>query len=350
MVTPTLGYAARDEANPLSRFDFERRDLRPADVQIDIHYCGVCHSDLHQVHNDWGNTVYPLVPGHEIVGRVAAIGSEVDKFTVGDVVAVGCLVDSCQRCEPCEGGEEQYCLKAATQTYNDKDRIDGSPTHGGYSKRIVVRQEFVLRLSDKLDPAAAAPLLCAGITVYSPLNYHRVSSGTRLGVIGLGGLGHMAIKFGAAMGAEVTLFTTSPSKIEEAKRLGAHKVVLSSDREQMKTARGYFDLLIDTVPKPHSMNEYLMCLRRNGNMVLVGPIGMMDPPIHLGLLISARKALSGSAIGGISETQQMLDFCADRGITCDVEMINIQDINQAYERMQRNDVHYRFVIDMASLK
>jgi uncharacterized zinc-type alcohol dehydrogenase-like protein len=318
-------------------------------VRIDIEFCGVCHSDLHQAHNHWGNTVYPLVPGHEIVGRVAATGSQVSKYKVGDKVAVGCMVDACLQCEPCLDGEEQYCLKRCTQTYGDTDRVDGSPNHGGYSTSILVREEFVLRLPEGLDPAAAAPLLCAGITSYSPLNFYKASNGTRLGVIGLGGLGHMAIKFGVAMGAEVTLFTTSPGKIEEAKRLGAHKVVLSSDKQQFGSAMGYFDLIIDTVPVPHSMNEYLMCLRRNGNMVLVGPIGVMDPPIHLAMLMGGRKALSGSAIGGIAETQQMLDFCAEKGITCDIEMINIQDINEAYERMERNDVHYRFVIDMASL-
>jgi alcohol dehydrogenase (NADP+) len=350
MTTAIRGYAAHDAENPLAPFSFERRDLRPNDVQLDILFCGVCHSDLHQVHNAWGNTVYPLVPGHEIVGRVSAVGSEAGKYKVGDKVAVGCMVDSCQQCEPCQDGEQQYCLTRCTQTYGDKDRVDGSPTRGGYSTSIVVREEFVLRLPEELDPAAAAPLLCAGITTYSPLNFHKVSSGTRLGVIGLGGLGHMAIKFGAAMGAEVTLFTTSPSKIEEAKRLGAHKVVLSSDQQQMGSVLGYFDLIIDTVPVVHSMNEYLMCLRRNGNMVLVGPVGVMDPPIHTAMLMGGRKALSGSAIGGIAETQQMLDYCAEKGITCDIEMINIQDINEAYERMDKNDVHYRFVIDMASME
>lgn len=345
----THAYAATDATTALGPFTLERRQPRPNDVQVDILFCGVCHSDLHQARDHWGNTVYPLVPGHEIVGRVAAVGPEVTNFTAGDMVAVGCLVDSCLQCECCKEGEEQYCLSRPTQTYGDKDRVDQSPTQGGYSKSILVREEFVMRLPDNLDPAAAAPLLCAGITTYSPLNFHKVGPGSRVGVIGLGGLGHMAIKFAAAMGAEVTLFTTSPSKIEEAKRLGAHKVVLSTDQEQMGTTMGYFDLIMDTVPEPHPMPAYLMALRRNGKMVLVGPIGPLAPGIHAALLMGGRKSLTGSAIGGIAETQQMLDYCAEKNITCDIEMIKMAEINEAYDRMEKNDVRYRFVIDMASL-
>jgi len=349
MSNSVVGYAARDASGQMTPYSFERRAPRADDVQIDILYCGVCHSDLHQVQNHWGRTVYPMVPGHEIVGRVSAVGAEVKDFAVGDAVAVGCIVDSCQSCDSCTDGEEQYCLAGATQTYGDKDRVDGSPTYGGYSSRILVRDKFVLRVPEGLDLAAAAPLLCAGITTYSPLNYHGVKPGMRVGVVGLGGLGHMALKFAAAMGAEVTLFTTSPSKVEEAKRLGAHKVVISKDQEQMKGVMRYFDLIVDTVPTDHAVTPYMMALRRNGNLVMVGHIGMLEP-MHSGLLMGGRKALSGSAIGGIAETQQMLDYCAEKGITCDIEMIPMVDINTAYQRMENNDVHYRFVIDMASLK
>lgn len=348
MTSPVLAYAARDTSGHMAKYTFERRDLRPDDVRIDILYCGVCHTDLHQVKNDWGRTQYPLVPGHEIVGRVSAVGSDVTKFSVGDAVAVGCLVDSCQSCHSCESGEEQYCFSGATQTYGDKDRVDGSPTQGGYSTGIVVREKFVLRVPEGLDLAAAAPLLCAGITTYSPLSHYGVNPGDRVAVVGLGGLGHMAIKFAAAMGAEVTLFTTSPAKVEEAKRLGAHKAVISKDPEQMKSVMRYFDLIIDTVPTDHAVAPYMMTLRTNGNLVMVGHIGMLEP-MHTGLLMGGRKSLSGSAIGGIEETQKMLDYCAEKNITCDIETIAMADINTAYERMEKNDVHYRFVIDMSTL-
>jgi uncharacterized zinc-type alcohol dehydrogenase-like protein len=348
-VSTTAAFAAFDAESPLRPHTIERRNLRANDVQIEILFCGVCHSDLHQARDHWSNTIYPLVPGHEIVGRVSAAGEAVKKYGVGDMVAIGCMVDSCLQCECCRDGEEQYCLQRCTMTYNDRDRVDGSVTFGGYARAIVVREEFVLRLPENLDPAAAAPLLCAGITTYSPLNYNNVTGGTRVGVVGLGGLGHMAIKFAAAMGAEVTLFTTSPGKIEEGKRLGAQKVVLSRERDQMGSVRGYFDLIIDTVPEAHPINPYLMCLRRNGNMVLVGHIGPLEPTIHTGMLVGGRRSLSGSAIGGIAETQRMLDFCAEKEIGCEVERIRIGDINEAFERMARNDVHYRFVIDMASL-
>jgi uncharacterized zinc-type alcohol dehydrogenase-like protein len=290
------------------------------------------------------------VPGHEIIGRVSAIGGDVDAFKIGQMVAIGCMVDSCMSCAPCSDGEEQYCVAGPTMTYAGNDRRDGSATQGGYATRILVRQEFVLRMPEGLDPAAAAPLLCAGITCWSPLSHHKVKPGMRVGVIGLGGLGHMALKFSHALGAETTLFTTSTSKIDEARRLGADHVVLSTDKSQMKAARDTHDLIIDTVPRPHKLSPYLSALRRNGNLVLVGPIGLMDPPVHTGQLMGGRKCISGSLIGGIEETQEMLDFCAVNGIGCDIEMIRMQDINTAFERLQRNDVRYRFVIDMSSLE
>ena len=343
-------YAALAADQPLVPLDIERRDLRANDIRIDISFCGVCHTDLHFARNHWGRSRYPLVPGHEIVGTVAEVGEAVTRHQVGDNVAVGCMVDACLSCPACEADEEQYCHDGATQTYGDKDRVDGSPTQGGYSRGIVVREEFVLHLPDGLDPAAAAPLLCAGITAYSPLNYHNVGPGTRVGVIGLGGLGHMAIKFAAAMGAEVTLFTTSESKVAEARRLGAHQVALSTVKEQMQALHRQLDIIIDTVPEPHPMAGYLQCLARNGNMVLVGPVGLLEPPIHSGMLLAGRKAISGSAIGGIAETQAMLEFCAEKGVTCDVEMIRMDEIDKAYARMENNDVRYRFVVDMQSLQ
>lgn len=345
----TSAYAAISAAEDLQPFSFERRELRDDDVHIAIEYCGVCHSDLHTARNDWGATVYPVVPGHEIVGVVKAIGPAVSKFKVGERVAVGCIIDSCMACHPCRDGEEQYCEKRATMTYGGLDRRDGTPTQGGYASDILAREEFVLRIPQGLDPAAAAPLLCAGITTWSPLKYAQVGPGMQVGVIGLGGLGHMALKFAHALGAQVSLFTTSGSKIEEAKRLGAHEVILSSDEAQMKAARNQFDLIVDTVPRPHELSPYIAALRRNGSLALVGPIGPMDPSPHTGLLMAGRKSIVGSMIGGIAETQEMLDFCADKAVVSDIEMINIQDINIAYERMLKSDVRYRFVIDMKSL-
>jgi uncharacterized zinc-type alcohol dehydrogenase-like protein len=343
-------YAAHAADQPLAPLEIERRDLRANDVSIAIDFCGVCHTDLHFARNHWGRSRYPLVPGHEIVGTIAAVGPAANRFQVGDRVAVGCMVDACLSCPACSDHEEQYCHNGATQTYGDKDRVDGSNTQGGYSRVIVVREEFVLRVPEGLDPASAAPLLCAGITTYSPLNYHQVGPGMHVGVIGLGGLGHMAIKFAAAMGAEVTLFTTSESKIPEAKRLGAHHVVLSTEPDQMQATQRQLDLIIDTVPEPHPMASYLQCMARNGNIVLVGPVGLLEPPIHTGMLLSGRKAISGSAIGGIAETQAMLDFCAEKGVTCDIEMIRMDEIDTAYQRMENNDVRYRFVIDMSTLQ
>lgn len=344
-----IGYAAQGPATPLGPFHFERRALRPEDVRIDILYCGVCHSDLHQARNDWGGTLYPCCPGHEIVGRVSAVGPAVTKFREGDLAAVGCLVDSCLACDQCLKGEEQLCRKRATGTYNGKDRITGEVTLGGYSDHIVVRQEFVLKIPPGLDVARAAPLLCAGITTYSPLRTWKAGKGTRLGVAGLGGLGHMAVKFGVALGCEVTVITTSENKRADALALGAHRVLISSDRDAMKAAANSFDLIIDTIPVAHELQPYLPLLDIDGSLVIVGAIDKL-PPFHSGLLLGGRRRVSGSPIGGIAETQEMLDFCATHGVLPECEQIAIQDINHAYERLERSDVKYRFVIDMASLK
>jgi uncharacterized zinc-type alcohol dehydrogenase-like protein len=344
---PTKGYAAHGAHEPLKPFSFDRRDLQPRDVQIEILFCGVCHSDLHIVRNEWGGTTYPCVPGHEIVGRVVKVGSGVRKFKERDLAAVGCLVDSDRVCENCRAGLEQFC-DGVTFTYNCKDPHTGGITYGGYSKSIVVDQDFVLRLSDKLDPAAAAPLLCAGITTYSPLRKWKVGAGQKVGVVGLGGLGHMALKFASAFEADVTLFTTSAGKLADAKRLGAHEVVISKDEAAMEKQQKRFDFIIDTVSAPHDLNAYLALLKRDGRLVLVG-IPPEAVPVNTSLLVFRRRQLAGSLIGGIAETQEMLDFCADRGIACEIEMIPISKINEAYERMLKSDVKYRFVIDMASL-
>ena len=350
MNTSTRGYAATSATSPLGLFHFVRRAPRDNDVVIDILYSGVCHSDLHTARNDWGGTVYPTVPGHEIVGRVVAVGSAVSKFKVGDAVGVGCMVDSCQGCGACAKGWEQYCERGMTGTYNSKDRVDGSPTQGGYAEQIVVRQEFVLKMPEGLDLKGAAPLLCAGITTWSPLRHWKVGPGSKVAVVGLGGLGHMALKLAKALGAEVTLFSRSAGKEDDAKRLGADRVVISTDKEQMKAVRGQFDLIIDTVPYAHDLNPYTATLATNGTLVLVGFLGMQEPAVNTVSLILGRKSVAGSVIGGIAETQEMLDFCGQHGITSDVEMIAMQDINDAYERMLKSDVKYRFVIDMASFK
>ena len=343
------GYAAQSPTTPVGPHHFTRRDPRDTDVTLDILYCGVCHSDIHQARDEWGGSLYPMVPGHEIVGKVASIGSAVTDFQPGDMVAVGCMVDSCQHCASCAEGLEQYCENRATLTYNDLDRHDKLPTYGGYSERIVVSDKFVLKMPDALDSASAAPLLCAGITTYSPLKHWKVGPGHKLAIVGLGGLGHMGLKFGKAFGAEVTLFTRTPGKEDEARRLGADHVVLSTDPAQMKAVALQFDFILDTVPNPHDLNPYLMTLKRDGTLILVGQLQPLDPPVSGGALMMGRRSVSGSGIGGIPETQEMLDFCAAQGITCDVEMIAIQDINAAYERMLKSDVKYRFVIDMASL-
>ena len=346
---PTLSYAASSAKAPLAPYRFERRDPRDHDVVIDILYCGVCHSDVHTVRDEWGQGKYPIVPGHEIIGRVTAVGKGVTKFKVGDMAGVGCMVDSCRECASCKEDLEQFCEKGATFTYASKDRHDGSATQGGYSSQVVVDEAFTLHISDKLDPAAAAPLLCAGITTYSPLKHWKVGKGSKVGVVGLGGLGHMALKLAHAFGATVVQFTTSESKRADALRLGADDVVLSNNAEQMKAHAGTFDFILDTVSAKHDLDVYLQMLKREGTMTLVG---VPDKPAELaaGALIFGRRSLAGSLIGGIAETQEMLDFCAEHGIVSDIEKIDIQDINEAYERMLKSDVKYRFVIDMASLK
>ncbi|WP_233842952.1 NAD(P)-dependent alcohol dehydrogenase [Dyella sp. 2HG41-7] len=350
MASSIRGYAAQSATAPLAPHRIERRDPRADDVVIDILYCGVCHSDIHVARNEWGGARYPVVPGHEIVGRVISVGDKVTRFKAGDMVGVGCLVDSCQHCEPCAQGLEQYCKESPTFTYNAIDRHDGTVTYGGYSERIVVSDKFVLRVPEGVDPKSAAPLLCAGITTWSPLRHWKIGKGHKVAVVGLGGLGHMGLKFAKAMGADVTLFTRSPGKEAEARRLGADHVVLSTDPKQMEAAAGQFDFILDTVPHQHDLNPYLATLKIDGVHVLVGLVEPVDPPVHAGSLIFARRTLAGSLIGGLPETQEMLDFCAKHGISADIEMIDMKDINKAYERMLKSDVRYRFVIDMASLK
>ena len=350
MAVSTRGYAAHSATIPLAPHQFERRDPRPDDVAIDILYCGVCHSDIHQARNEWGGSRYPLVPGHEIIGRVTAVGAQVTRFKVGDLVGVGCMVDSCQHCDACNQGLEQYCRETPTFTYNSTDRHDGSTTYGGYSERIVVSDKFVLHVPEGLDPKAAAPLLCAGITTWSPLRHWNIGKDHKVAVVGLGGLGHMGLKFAKALGADVTLFTRSPGKEAEARRLGADHVVLSTDPKQMDAVAGHFDFILDTVPHQHDLNPYLATLKLNGVHVLVGLVEPVNPPVHAGGLIFGRRSVAGSLIGGIQETQEMMDFCAKHGIGADVEIIDMQDINTAYGRMLSSDVRYRFVIDMASLK
>lgn len=344
----TKAYAAPSATAPLAPFSFERREPTPNDVQIDILFCGVCHSDIHTVRDEWGGTIYPCVPGHEIVGRVLKVGSGVKNFKEGDLAAVGCMVDSCRTCGNCRENLEQFCDNGVVFTYNSKDKHTGGVTYGGYSKSIVVDEYFVLRLSDKLDLAASAPLLCAGITTYSPMRHWKVEKGQKVGVVGLGGLGHMAVKFAHAFGAQVVLFTTSPGKTADAKRLGADEVVISKNDDDMKKHATSFDFIIDTVSAKHDLNAYLTLLKRDGTMTLVGapPEAI---PVEAFSLIIRRRQLTGSLIGGIRETQEMLDFCAERGITCDIELIPIDKINEAYERMLKSDVKYRFVIDLASL-
>lgn len=344
------GFAASSENSGLAPFSFHRRDPRPDDVSIEIEYCGVCHTDIHFAENDWGRTQYPVVPGHEIIGRVTAVGNDVNQFTVGERVGVGCMVDSCRQCGSCEQGLEQYCREGMTPTYNGDDRIDGLRTYGGYSERIVVSERFVVRVPDKLDPAAAAPILCAGITTYSPLKHFGVGKGHKVGVLGMGGLGHMGVKFARALGAEVTIFTRSEAKVAEARKQGADHVIISSDPEQMAAAAESFDFLLDTIPVQHDLNPYLGTLKVAGTHILVGMIEPVEPPVHSRHLIGRRRVLTGSLIGGMPETQEVLDFCADHDITCDIEMLDIHNINEAYERMKKGDVKYRFVIDLQSLK
>ena len=349
MVMKVSGYAAHSAKEGLAPWRFERRDARADDVVIDILYCGVCHSDIHNARNDWGGAVYPMVPGHEIIGRVKSVGAKVTRFKAGDAVGVGCMVDSCQHCKPCLRGLEQYCDEGSTYTYNANDRRDAMPTYGGYSDKIVVTEKFVLKVPDGLDLKAAAPLLCAGITTWSPLRRWNIGAGGKVAVVGLGGLGHMGLKLAKALGAHVTLFSRSPGKEADARRLGADRVVLSTDAEQMAKVGGRFDLIIDTVPTIHDVNPYMPTLALDGTLVLVGYLGPLDPMLNSVPMIMGRRSVAGSLIGGIAETQEMLDFCGQHGIVSDVEMIAIEDINKAYERMLRSGVKYRFVIDMASL-
>jgi uncharacterized zinc-type alcohol dehydrogenase-like protein len=343
-------WAAQSATSPLAVSSIRRRDPRPTDVAIDILYCGVCHSDLHQVRNEWHNSVYPVVPGHEIVGRVTKVGRDVKKFREGDLAAVGCMVDSCRTCANCKRGLEQYCEKGSTIfTYNSDDPFLGGPTFGGYSESIVVDEAFTLRLSPKLDLAATAPLLCAGITTYSPLRHWKVGPGQKVGIVGLGGLGHMGLKFARAFGAHVVLFTTSPGKAADAQRLGAHEVVVSKNEDEMRKQARSFDFILDAVSASHDINSYLSLLKLDGTLVLVG-VPEHPLPVAAFNLIIPRRQFAGSGIGGIPETQEMLDFCAEHGIVSDIEMIAIDQINTAYERLLKGDVKYRFVIDMASLK
>jgi uncharacterized zinc-type alcohol dehydrogenase-like protein len=343
------GFAATSASAPLGPFSFQRRDPGENDVQIEILFCGVCHSDIHVARGEWGNSVWPVVPGHEIVGRVTAVGAGVRGFTVGELAGVGCMVDSCGRCASCKEGLEQYCETGFTGTYNDPDeKIPGQRTFGGYSRFIVVDQSFVLHIPQNLDLAAAAPLLCAGITTYSPLRHWKVGPGQKVGVVGLGGLGHMALKLAHAMGAQVTLFTTSPNKAEDAKRLGADHVVISKNEDAMAAERGSYDFVLDCVAAKHDINAYLGLLKRDATLVQVGaPADAL--PLQVFSLIFPRRQMAGSLIGGIAETQEMLDFCAEHGIVCDIEMIRMDQINDAYDRVVAGDVKYRFVIDMRTL-
>jgi uncharacterized zinc-type alcohol dehydrogenase-like protein len=349
-VIKTLGYAAPSATAPLAPFAFDRRDPGPRDVQLDILFCGICHSDLHTARSEWAGTVYPCVPGHEIVGRVVAAGADVLDFKVGDLAAVGCYVDSCRSCAHCRAGEEQYCARGATFTYNSPDPQSGGVTYGGYSNRIVVDERYAFRVPGNLDAAAAAPLLCAGITTYTPLRHWGVEKGDKVGVVGLGGLGHMGVKFAAAMGCEVVLFTTSPGKAEDARRLGASDVVVTRQPEAIARHQGTFRFILDTVSVAHDLDAYLDALDRDGTLCLVGVPPTPHPSPSVGSLIFGRRQIAGSLIGGVPRTREMLEFCGAHGITCDVEVIPIQQVNEAYERMLRSDVKYRFVIDMASIE
>ena len=346
--TKAFGTESADAA--LQAMNITRREILSDDVEIEILYCGVCHSDLHTARNDWGGTVYPAVPGHEIVGRITRVGSAVQGFKAGDLAAVGCMVDSCGECSNCKKDLEQYCTNGFTGTYNGVDKHLGARTYGGYSEKVVVKEHFVLKVPANLDLAATAPLLCAGITTWSPLRHWKVGKGSTIAVVGLGGLGHMAIKLAKGLGAHVTLFSRTPDKKQDALDLGADDIILSTDEAAMEAAAGRFDLIIDTVPYVHDLNPYIRTLSASGTLVLVGFLGNLEPMLNTAPMVIGRKAISGSLIGGIAETQEMLDFCGEHNITSEIELINIQDINEAYERMLKSDVRYRFVIDMASLK
>jgi alcohol dehydrogenase (NADP+) len=345
----TNAYAAQTATTPLAPFNLQRREIGQHDVAIDILYCGVCHSDFHTARGEWAGTTYPCVPGHEIVGRATSVGAQVQKFKVGDTVGVGCMVDSCRTCANCKEDLEQFCEIATIFTYNSPDKHTNGITYGGYSERIVVDEAFVLKIPPNLDLAATAPLLCAGITTYSPMHYHNVTPGQKVGVVGLGGLGHMGVKIAKALGAHVVVFTTSSNKVEDAIRLGADEVVNSKNADEMQKQLKSFDFILDTVSAKHDINAYLLLLKRDGNLTQVG-VPAEPLSLNVGSLVFGRRSLSGSLIGGIKETQEMLDFCGQHNITADIELIPIQKINEAYDRLVKSDVKYRFVIDMASLK
>lgn len=343
-------YGTESKTADLEAMTIERREVTPKDVEIEILYCGVCHSDLHTARNDWGGSMYPVVPGHEIVGRITSVGSEVSKFKIGDLAAVGCMVDSCGQCDSCQKDLEQYCQNGFTGTYNGKDKHLGGQTFGGYSQKVVVDEHFVLSVPENLDLAAVAPLLCAGITTWSPLRHWNVGPDSKVAVVGLGGLGHMAIKLAKGLGAEVTLFSRTPGKAEDAKKLGADHVIISTDDSQMNGVQGKFDLIIDTVPYEHDINPYMQTVALDGTLVLVGFVGQFEEAKPSTVpMIFQRRSVAGSLIGGIAETQEMLDFCGEHNIVSDIEVIKMEDINNAYERMLKSDVKYRFVVDMQSL-
>ncbi|RZJ48776.1 MAG: NAD(P)-dependent alcohol dehydrogenase [Flavobacterium sp.] len=348
--TQVKAYGTEAPDADLAALNINRREVTPKDVEIEILYCGVCHSDLHTARNDWGGSKYPAVPGHEIVGRVIKVGSEVTKLKVGDLAGVGCMVDSCHTCESCKQDLEQYCLTGFTGTYNGVDKHLGGHTFGGYSEKVVVDEHFVLKIPSNLDLAAVAPLLCAGITTWSPLRHWNVGKDSKVAVVGLGGLGHMAIKLAKGLGAHVTLFSRTPDKEKDALELGADAVIISTEKSQMKSVSGKFDLIIDTVPYVHDVNPYVATLNINGTLVVVGYLGGLEPILNTTPMIMGRKSVTGSVIGGIAETQEMLDFCGEHNIVSEIEVIKMQEINEAYERMLKSDVKYRFVIDMASLK
>lgn len=347
-MTPVNAYAAQNATTPLAPFNFERRAVGPKDVQIEILYCGVCHSDIHQVRNEWGGSIYPMVPGHEIVGRITQVGADVKGFLVGELAGVGCFVDSCRTCPSCLANEEQYCDTGMVGTYNGRDQA-GNPTYGGYSTQIVVDEKYTLHVSEKLPIEGVAPLLCAGITTYSPLRHWKIGKGHKVAVVGLGGLGHMAVKFAASFGADVTVLSTSASKKQDALNLGAHYFEVSSDPATMKQLQGKFDFILSTISAQHDYNQYLDLLTVNGTMVVVG-VPPQPSTVHAFSLIGKRRSLAGSLIGGIKETQEMLNYCAEHNIVSDVEVINVSEVNEAYERILKADVRYRFVIDIASLK
>lgn len=350
MSTKVKAYGTKSATDDLQTMDIERRELKPTDVKIEITFCGVCHSDIHTARNEWGNSAYPVVPGHEIVGNVMEVGKEVSNYKKGDLVGVGCMVDSCQECDSCNEHLEQYCENGFIGTYNSKDKhMDGKRTYGGYSSSIIVDEKFILRIPENLDEKAVAPLLCAGITTWSPLSHWKVKKGDIVGVVGLGGLGHMGVKFANALGAHVVMITTSPEKAKDAKELGAHEVLISKDKDQMEKHKGSFDFILNTIPVGHDLNPYIALLKRDATMVIVGAVEPLKP-FNGGGIISGRKTIAGSLIGGIEETQEMLDFCGKHNIVSDIEMIDMKDINTAYERVINSDVKYRFVIDMASLK